>query len=687
MLQAQQREKEIVEFNHFIEGGFSSIQLGFDISKDQPIVIKRNNDIEQQIQENSKIIDIQAQIKKLRLTNFGSLMEYRIIDEKKFGLAIIMPLLGSNLEELRLLKQEAKFSEKEISKLAIVLIEHLENLHQTGYVHGDIKPENILIGNTEINHKFSLNPYLCPLNGQQVKINADQEIQPNMNILDSNSLQKSNKNSNKNNQIKIENTQSQQQLDIKNQTSHKSIKNYQQVVELIDYGGACKYRYIEENGSEAHIPQSQESTITCTIPFSSITQMQGYSISRRDDLESLFYTLIRLSGFTLEEIVDVDVLLSVHKKVSRSLSQGHQSILKFYILKSGINEKSLRNANVPFTLILLWRHIKRLNFEDQPHYKYLTTLFQSSLDNQESLENVLDIELNIRDPLLRKYSKLYNRYMKKYINKQPSTRQQGQISPYFSQDKCLNYSNNKQLDFCVLNETHNQGNLDLKVQEFPSYQKPLIQTHYDLDNEKAEVEIKSTVSKLKNKKSQVNIDEEEDFSFKKKSKYTEFNEGLQNYQLKIASFGESSQQNLISNQNVFVEDSCNVESILEKKQNSDCLPNQGFEVQSDMQSEISLNEFSKSDNKISYPRSLPNKNKSKLLKQNRLSCIEESVQSENSDLDESCQETDKIISLSVNQSMTNYIFQSKCSILRYQKKTFDNLLSLSMSEQSQENKK
>ena len=61
---------------------------------------------------------------------------------------------------------------------------------------------------------------------------------------------------------------------------------------LIDFGLAWLFR---EPATYLHIPYSTEDSIIGTLPFTSINGQQGHAQSRRDDMESLAYTIIFLA--------------------------------------------------------------------------------------------------------------------------------------------------------------------------------------------------------------------------------------------------------------------------------------------------------------------------------------------------------------------------------------------------------
>ncbi len=68
-------------------------------------------------------------------------------------------------------------------------------------------------------------------------------------------------------------------------TKNKSSKIY-----MIDYGMSKKYQH--ENGQ--HVLEEKIDKFSGNLRFSSLNSYQGYTISRRDDLESFVYIVIYL---------------------------------------------------------------------------------------------------------------------------------------------------------------------------------------------------------------------------------------------------------------------------------------------------------------------------------------------------------------------------------------------------------
>lgn len=81
-----------------------------------------------------------------------------------------MDCFGANIEDL--VGQHKSFSVKTVKHIGLKVVEQLEILHGMGYLHRDIKSENILIGNQDTLHNIYLIDYGLALkyknNGVQI---------------------------------------------------------------------------------------------------------------------------------------------------------------------------------------------------------------------------------------------------------------------------------------------------------------------------------------------------------------------------------------------------------------------------------------------------------------------------------------------------------------------------------------
>ena len=111
------------------------------------------------IKDNSKVAlkleekNINKSLLKSEALNIFALQGFGIIKFISFGHSkdynvLVEPLLGESLYSLYL-QLKKNFTLKDICLIGIQTIERIEYIHSKGYLHGDIKPENFVIGNND----------------------------------------------------------------------------------------------------------------------------------------------------------------------------------------------------------------------------------------------------------------------------------------------------------------------------------------------------------------------------------------------------------------------------------------------------------------------------------------------------------------------------------------------------------
>jgi serine/threonine protein kinase len=59
---------------------------------------------------------------------------------------MVMELIGYDLDDIKHKMKEKKFSLKTVMMIALQIVDRLEALHSIGYIHRDVKPDNMAIG-------------------------------------------------------------------------------------------------------------------------------------------------------------------------------------------------------------------------------------------------------------------------------------------------------------------------------------------------------------------------------------------------------------------------------------------------------------------------------------------------------------------------------------------------------------
>lgn len=124
---------------------------------------------------------------------------------------------------------------------------------------------------------------------------------------------------------------------------------------LIDFGIAKQYRHQE---SRVHIPMQEYSTFVGTPAYTSLNGHHKQELSRRDDLESLAYTLMFLHSGSLPW-----------------LQHATQHSSHALIQKMKESTGSTHNSGVPMEILSLLTYARNLTFTQKPDYDYVRALF------------------------------------------------------------------------------------------------------------------------------------------------------------------------------------------------------------------------------------------------------------------------------------------------------------------------
>lgn len=139
------------------------------------------------------------------------------------------------------------------------------------------------------------------------------------------------------------------------------------LIYLIDYGNSKKYM---SSKTSKHIEFKKIHKFQGNYLYSSLNTMMGYEQSRRDDLESVGYTLINLHKFSLPWN---GVLLN--RKM-------HTNLVKSIIEVK--NKTSIKDIckDLPIEFEYYLNYVRNLKFDEAPNYEYLKGLFKSIINTR-----------------------------------------------------------------------------------------------------------------------------------------------------------------------------------------------------------------------------------------------------------------------------------------------------------------
>ena len=203
---------------------------------------------------------------------------------------------------------------------------------------------------------------------------------------------------------------------------------------MCDFGFCKTYR---DPNTLAHHPMKKGGGITGTARFASIHTLDGYTQSRRDDLESLGYVIIYLAKGTLPWAnIKSDNKNELYNRIIESK-------------KAASPEFLCRDLPIQFEEYL--RYVKGLGYEQEPDYRYLKNLFLISLQNiGGKMDFSYDWDNRINNMILLQNNSIPNN------NSATGENQSNNFVPntekIFNDDNALKMNYNNQIKFALENK-------------------------------------------------------------------------------------------------------------------------------------------------------------------------------------------------------------------------------------------
>lgn len=288
------------------QGSFGEVRLASNIitKKESDVAIKfeHKSDIKKHLETEKKVYlalgtylqkdntkNIETLTTKSRIKGFPNIYWFG-----KHGdyTALVMDRLGASLKTLYS-RCNRIFPTTTVCMITIQLLDRLETLHDCGWLHQDIKPENICVG-----------------------------------------------------------------VDTKKSILH-----------LIDYGTSATYI---DSLTKQHQIRQPSTKIVGTARYSSLNNHYGYKQSRRDDLESLGYTIIYwLLGRLPWQGIDEKDFRVKWKKVRR--------------VKRNITPDELCKG-LPIQFKMYMNYVFKLSYQQRPNYSFLRSLFRQLIPENKKLK-------------------------------------------------------------------------------------------------------------------------------------------------------------------------------------------------------------------------------------------------------------------------------------------------------------
>jgi len=307
------------------EGSFGVIYEGINLLNNCPIAIK----FESRKSETPQLRDEYRAYKIL--SGVEGIPNAYYFGQEGSDNILCIDLLGPSLEDMfDLCKRQ--FSVKTVCMVAKEMITRVQSLHEHNLIYRDIKPDNFLVG--RLPHHNEL---------------AHLSIHSNRSSISSNSFS-SFVLSAPNDPFSI----------LKNHTAthpHPASRIY-----MIDFGMVKLYR---DPHTKKHIPYREKKSLSGTARYMSINTHLGREQSRRDDLESLGHVFMY---FLRGSLPWQGLKAATNKQKYEKIGEKKQST-KISDLCYGFPEE----------FATYMRYVRNLDFEAEPDYDYLRSLFNKVL--------------------------------------------------------------------------------------------------------------------------------------------------------------------------------------------------------------------------------------------------------------------------------------------------------------------
>ena len=251
--------------------------------------------------------------------------------------------------------------------------------------------------------------------------------------------------------------------DVKPENFMNGRKEYKDILYLIDFGLCKKYK---DPKTGQHVKFKNNRKLNGTARYASIHALEGYELSRRDDLEELCYVLIyflnghlpwgRIKNKNKQE--RYSLILNMKKKMSAEILVGDKSNIEF---------------------IEFVKYCRKLKFEEKPDYDYLRGLMINCISkNKKSIDNFYKLDI-LKNPLF--YSQenkntIYIEYPLKNVSKEKNNRCKSTKRYKVNIEDKLgveNIANNEEYDNKIISESRSSslGYIEEKVRSYSLYKK------------------------------------------------------------------------------------------------------------------------------------------------------------------------------------------------------------------------